>query len=75
VLRRHDQDTLQALIDNEETPKKASERIRENYEFFRERLETADPAEVYRGVKRLVVVDVTLDYLADDPQLTPTCVD
>ncbi|MDA1278000.1 MAG: DUF262 and DUF1524 domain-containing protein [Verrucomicrobia bacterium] len=68
VLRRHDQATLRALLDQDELPKDPSERIVENYEFFREQLTDADPAEVYRGIGRLVVVDVTLDRGADDPQ-------
>ena len=46
-----------------------SERIRENYEWFREQLTDADPELVYRGINRLVVVDVTLDRGTDDPQL------
>lgn len=69
VLRRHDQATLEALLDGEEPPKNESERITENYEFFREQLAEANPAEVYRGMGRLIVVDVTLDRGADDPQL------
>ena len=38
VLRRHDQATLQSILDRQEMPKPASERIRDNYEFFREQL-------------------------------------
>jgi len=69
VLRRNDQATLQALLDGKEMPPDASERIRDNYEFFREQLTETDPTEVYRGFGRLVVVDVTLDRGTDDPQL------
>lgn len=69
VLRRHDQGTLQALVDRKELPHEVSERIRDNYEFFREQLNAADPTQIYRGVGRLVVVDVTLDRATDDPQL------
>jgi len=69
VLRRHDQATLQALLDGEELPEKISDRIRDNYDFFREQLKEVDPEKVYRGVGRLVVVDVTLDRGLDDPQL------
>lgn len=68
VLRRHDQDTLRALLDREELPKVASERIRDNYEFFKEQLKEVNPEDVYRGIGRLVVVDVTLDRGIDDPQ-------
>ena len=69
VLRRHDQATLEALLDRSELPEESSERITENYEYFREQLKDADPAAVYRGVGRLIVVDVTLDRATDDPQL------
>ncbi len=69
VLRRHDQNTLQAILDSAELPDNPSERIRENYEYFREQIATANPDEVYRGLDRLVVVDVTLDRGTDDPQL------
>ena len=69
VLRRHDQGSLQALLEKSDLPVPASDRIRENYEFFRERLVDADPEAVYRGISRLVVVDVTLERGTDDPQL------
>ena len=69
VLRRHDQATLQAILDGTDPPMDESERIRENYEWFREQLTDADPELVYRGINRLVVVDVTLDRGTDDPQL------
>jgi uncharacterized protein with ParB-like and HNH nuclease domain/predicted transport protein len=69
VLRRHDQETLRAILDATEVPLNPSERIRENYEFFREQVATVDPDDVYRGLDRLIVVDVTLDRGMDDPQL------
>ena len=69
VLRRHDQMTLRALLDGKEPPEEGSERIRENYKFFWEQLSEANPSEVYRGISRLVIVDVALDRQIDDPQL------
>lgn len=69
VLRRHDQATLHALIDGQELPANPSERITENYEFFREAIKESDPEFVYQGIGRLVVVDVTLNRNTDDPQL------
>ena len=69
VLRRNDRASLHALLDRKALPENASEHIRDNYEFFREELRGADPEAVYRGIGRLVVVDVTLDRLTDDPQL------
>ena len=69
VLRRHDQQTLCELLDGEKVPDEYSERIKENYDFFREQLVETDPDDVYKGIGRLIVVDVTLDRGSDDPQL------
>jgi len=60
------QSTLQALVDGHELPAVVSERIRDNYEFFREQLAEVDPDAVYKGFGRLVVVDVTLDRKASN---------
>jgi len=69
VLRRHDQAALKALLDRQPLPSDAPPRLRENFEFFKEQIADADPAEVYRGIGRLIVVDVTLHRGIDDPQL------
>ena len=69
VLRRHDQETLQAILDCNELPQESSERIRDNYEWFSAKLTEVDPEQVYRGINRLRVVEVTLDRGKDDPQL------
>lgn len=68
-LRRHDDATLQALINGQPQPRTPSPRIRDNYDLFRDLLEDADPEAVYRGLNRLLLVDVTLDRGIDDPQL------
>jgi len=69
VLRRHDHATLSALLNATELPNNASERIMDNYDYFREQLTDANLSQLYRGIGRLVVVDVTLDRQKDDPQL------
>ena len=68
VLRRHDQETLHAILDSTPLPAARSERIVENYEYFREQVATADPDNIYRGIGRLIIVDVALD-TGDNPQL------
>lgn len=68
VLRRHDQETLHGLIDGRDLPTNASAHIADNYEYFRDLLRGADPALVYEGLGRLIVVDVSLD-ASDNPQL------
>ena len=68
-LRRADQETLMALLDEREVPNNASERIVENFRFFGEQLADADVNLVYRGVRKLVAVDVCLTRGQDDPQM------
>jgi uncharacterized protein with ParB-like and HNH nuclease domain/predicted transport protein len=68
-LRRTDQETLAALLEEKELPRDVSERIRENFEFFEEKLADADLDVVYRGIKKLVAVDVSLTRGQDDPQM------
>ena len=67
VLRRHDHETLHALLDGVKPPSKASERIHENYQYFRHHVPAVDPKTIYTGINRLEVVDVTLQ-AHDDPQ-------
>jgi predicted transport protein len=50
-------------------PVETSERILENYSFFRERLQEVDPEDLYRAIHRLDIVDVRLIRGIDDPQL------
>lgn len=68
-LRRADQDTLTYVLDNGEVPNCGSERIAENFAFFRDQLADADLNMVYRGIKKLVAVDVCLTRGQDDPQM------
>jgi len=68
-LRRVDQETLAALVEKRELPKTVSERIEENFEFFTEKLRDADLELVHNGIKKLVVVDVSLVRGQDDPQM------
>ena len=68
-LRRADHETMAAIVDAKECPAGASERIRENLEFFDEQLNNVDLDIVYRGIKKLVAVDVCLTRGQDDPQM------
>ena len=74
MLRRKDNATLQALIDGKnlsELGDDYSELLVEAYDFFRSALQApgCEPEDVYRGISRLIVVDVRLDRPADNPQL------
>ncbi len=68
-LRRADQETMMALLDRKEMPSGASQRICENFAFFEEHLNEAPIDIVYRGIKKLVAVDVCLTRGQDDPQM------
>jgi hypothetical protein len=68
-LRRSDQETLAALVEEKELPKPASERVQENFEFFVEKLGNADLEIIHTGIKKLVIVDVSLVRGQDDPQM------
>jgi uncharacterized protein with ParB-like and HNH nuclease domain/predicted transport protein len=67
-LRRADHETLSALIEGRSLPAPSSERVLENFEFFLEQLEDAN-LQVYRGLRKLVAVDVHLTRGQDDPQM------
>ena len=74
MLRRKDNATLQALIRGRNPSAlgdECSELLADTYEFFRSALQApdSDPEDVYRGIARLNVVDVTLDRGVDNPQL------
>lgn len=72
-LRRHDDRTLQRLIDgtpaNENSAPGVPPAVRDAYDYFREKLDGTDPDAVYRGLGRLQVVNVSLKRSVDDPQL------
>lgn len=73
ALRRHDDETLRALLDGNDPDDvtNRSEMIVDAYEFFLSQLNACngDIAEIYRGIRLLNVVDVRLERHIDNPQL------
>jgi hypothetical protein len=69
MLRRADNDALSALMSGQTPAADTAEVVRENYEFFRERLADSDVGRVYAGIAKLVIVDVSLTRGHDDPQM------
>ena len=69
MLRRADNDALTALISRDSVGGDATEAVRENYEHFRKQLVGADVQQVYAGIAKLVIVDVSLTRGHDDPQM------
>jgi len=69
ILTQSDRTTLLALVNGEKVPEEYSKRVLENYEFFLERLEQANLVDVYKGLQKLMIVDISLDRGNDNPQL------
>ena len=70
-LTRGDHATLTKLLDGKPLPDRPSRRLVENHRLFADRLAApdADPVLIYRGLQKLVVVDLVLERDYDDPQL------
>lgn len=69
LLTNRDRKTLIQLLENGDLPSKASPRLVENYCFFESKLKNADLETVYEGIKKLRIVDISLDPRYDNPQL------
>jgi uncharacterized protein with ParB-like and HNH nuclease domain/predicted transport protein len=71
LLTQSDRDTLIQLLEGRELPEPVSERMRDNYQFFKDyaRRNDIDPFHLYKGVSKLVIVDIALDQEHDNPQL------
>lgn len=78
LLRRDDRDHLRSIIDSRESTNRADSEesnVYENFSFFQKwirdslRYGNITLGQVYKGISKLAVVDVTLDRQADNPQI------
>jgi uncharacterized protein with ParB-like and HNH nuclease domain/predicted transport protein len=71
LLTRGDRETLIDLLEGRQPPADPSRRILVNYGFFKEKVATSgvDLPTLYQGIAKLMVVDIALDRLQDNPQL------
>ncbi len=71
ILTQQDKETYIHLIDRPILPDAGSHRLIENYRFFQKKIHESQisPIQLYRGLKKLVIVDVSLDRNYDNPQL------
>ena len=62
LLSDNDKETLKAVVRNADFPKEYSIRIRENFEFFQERItdKKTKIEQVCRGLAKLMIVDIAL---------------
>ena len=71
VLTRSDKDALCSVIDYQDVPAHSNNRIFDNFRFFEKLIQESDLDldVLYEGIGKLLVVDVSLDYRYDNPQL------
>jgi len=69
LLTRRDKHTLIELLQNITPSEPASQRLLENHNFFKSKINTDNADAIYNGLMRLFVVDVALEKDVDNPQL------
>jgi uncharacterized protein with ParB-like and HNH nuclease domain/predicted transport protein len=71
LLTRGDKDTLTYILDKGDAPENASKHINDNWDYFLQQLRRpeVDPLLVFRGISKLIIVDIALDRNYDNPQL------
>jgi uncharacterized protein with ParB-like and HNH nuclease domain/predicted transport protein len=70
-LTKSDRETLTRLLQGKEPLERASRRILENFAFFEKQLRRPglDLEQVFHGLHKLMIVDISLDHQHDNPQL------
>ncbi len=71
ILSESDKDTLLSLIDKDRRkPSEPSSKIVENFKLFEEWVSNTNKLEtIFRGLKKLMIVEIALEKEKDDPQL------
>lgn len=71
VLSQDDRPTLHALVSGQPLPDAHSKKIVENRDYFVDRIRSKgfDPAALWRGINRLLIIDTSLDPTHDNAQL------
>lgn len=69
LLTRRDKETLQNLLTGKPQPENFSNRIMENLDYFYSQITKNNVNKIYKGLQKLIVVDVALERDKDNPQL------
>lgn len=69
LLTKRDKETIINIIKAIKLPADYSQRVWENFDFFKKQLSIENAAVIYNGIQRLFVVDVALEREKDNPQL------
>ena len=71
ILSKTDKETLISIVDRREPPATHSLRIKQNLDLFKDLIgkREGDLTPIFKGLVKLVVVDISLDRNQDNPQL------
>tara|TARA_R110002072_G_scaffold288828_1_gene455117 strand:- start:12914 stop:14989 length:2076 start_codon:yes stop_codon:yes gene_type:complete len=69
LLTRRDKETLIDLMKGVPPREEHSQRVIENYNYFKEKITKENAVDIYNGIQRLFIVDVALEKDKDNPQL------
>lgn len=69
LLTQADKEPLMALLDGKDISKHEKSRIVRNFMFFSDKIAGADLEAVWRGIGKLMIVDVRLQQGIDNPQM------
>ncbi len=71
MLTQTDKDILTRLIEGKELPEESSKRIVENNQYFEDQVRNSglDLMTIYKGIEKLIIVDISLNREHDNPQL------
>ena len=69
LLTRRDKETLIDLIKGVPLRPDHSQRVSENFNYFKDKINKENAVDIYNGIQRLFVVDVALEKDKDNPQL------
>jgi len=69
ILTKSDKQTLFKIINNKELSNEDSQQITDNYKFFAEQISENNVEEVFNGLNKLIIVDISLNREKDNPQL------
>ena len=69
VLTQKDKSSYFKILKKLDFNNDDSNRIRENYEYFKEQITKTDINTIHKGIFKLIIIDVSLDREKDNPQL------
>jgi uncharacterized protein with ParB-like and HNH nuclease domain/predicted transport protein len=69
LLTKRDKETIINIIKGVKLPNDCSQRVWENFDFFKKQISAENATVIYNGIQRLFVVDVALEREKDNPQL------